>query len=288
MICMHHYQLGKRNGALLRFRSDQGDGYCDVHPWPELGDDPLEKQLDLLKMGVLTPLTKNALHFAKLDAEGRHRGIHLLEGLTVPKSHLLIQELTVDSPQVVEQAREEGFHTFKVKLGQDLFEELKILQPLLTFKETKWRLDFNGSLSQGKMNEFLEQDLNFEAIEFCEDPFSTTSMSFPLPIARDWEKPEVYAYRIVKPAVDEWEQIQESKPMIFTSYLGHPFGQVTDAFAAATCQCQEVCGLLSHRVYPKNPFSELLSWSGPEWKSPEGTGFGFDPLLRNLEWESLI
>jgi len=289
MIWAHHYQLDKRRGTLLRVRSETGEGYCDLHPWPELGDDPLEKQLDLLKMGVLTPLTSNALNFSRLDSQGRYSGVHLLEGLTVPESHFLLTELNDVSESLVDQACREGFQTFKVKLGQNLKSELAILKPLLERHGTKWRLDFNGSLSPEKRDELIAADLYADAVEFCEDPFSAQLSPFPFPIARDWEKTETYEYRIVKPAVDDWEMIkEEKKPVVFTSYLGHPLGQVSDAYMAAESRCPEVCGLLSHRVYPKNQFSEMLSWSGPKWRSPAGTGFGFDELLKNLEWEMLI
>jgi len=288
MIWAHLYQLGKREGALLRVMTEPGEGYCDVHPWPELKDDPLEKQLDLLRMGVLTPLTKQSLSFADIDALGRQKKQHLLNGVSVPDSHFLLTELNEDSKSLVEQALSEGFQTFKVKLGKDLSQELFYLRPLLQKNGTKWRLDFNGALTLDKTSEFLSAKLNFAAIEFCEDPFSASPTDFPLPVAWDWEKPESYDYRIIKPSVDNWQALSESKPVIFTTYLGHPLGQVADAYAAARSHCQNVCGLLSHRVYPKSPFSEGLSWYGPKWKSPEGTGFGFDELFKDLKWERLI
>lgn len=288
MIEEHHYQLGERQGVLLKVKSGAGVGYCDVHPWPELGDDPLEKQIDLLKMGVLTPLTQNALEFARLDAEGRVAGRSLFQDLTVPDSHFLIKKLDDTACQLVEGAISEGFQTFKVKLGSDLSRELTFLQPLLGFKGTKWRLDFNGSLTADKFNLILQADLSADAIEFCEDPAPHTLPSFPYPTAVDWEKFQPYDYRVVKPAVDPWQLIKDSKPLIFTTYLGHPLGQAADAFAAANCQCREVCGLLSHRVYVKNQFSEELSWWGPEWRSPRGTGLGFDEQLNRLEWKRLL
>lgn len=276
MIHVHHYTLGDREGALL----EVDGGYCDVHPWPELGDLPLFKQLNLLKEGTLTPLTKQSLEFARLDAAARKKGRGLLEGVTVPQSHFLIKKLDQDTINLVHQAFDEGFRTFKVKLGKDLPKEITLIKPLLELPQTRWRLDFNGSLCQ----EFLNADLNFDAIEFCEDPGLD---EFPLPVAWDREEVSHYQYRIVKPAVDDWRSMRTNKPLIFTTYLGHPLGQVADAYVAGVFQCKEVCGLLSHRVYAPNAFSECLSWSGPEWRSPEGTGFGFDHLLEGLSWQSL-
>jgi len=46
-----------REGALLRV----GEGFADVHPWPELGDAPLDEQLALLSHGQTTPLTRRSL-----------------------------------------------------------------------------------------------------------------------------------------------------------------------------------------------------------------------------------
>src|SRR5687768_11414487 len=63
----HRYQLmpcrrlspiataGARKGALLRMRTDSGaEGFADLHPWPELGDLPLETQLAMLARGETT------------------------------------------------------------------------------------------------------------------------------------------------------------------------------------------------------------------------------------------
>ena len=46
----------RRRGALIRV----GSGFADFHPWPELGDEPLETQLAKLARGETTPLTRRA------------------------------------------------------------------------------------------------------------------------------------------------------------------------------------------------------------------------------------
>jgi O-succinylbenzoate synthase len=69
-----------REGALLR----NDDGFADVHPWPELGDAPLDEQLALLADGQITPLTRASLQCAALDRNARRRGVSLFEGLTIP------------------------------------------------------------------------------------------------------------------------------------------------------------------------------------------------------------
>src|SRR3954463_14889162 len=74
---------GRRLGALIRV----GDGFADVHPWPELGDAPLDQQLALLARGETTALTRASLRFAELDAAARHDGRWLFERVTIPMSH---------------------------------------------------------------------------------------------------------------------------------------------------------------------------------------------------------
>ena len=46
-----------RHGALIRTES----GFADVHPWPELGDAPLDEQLRLLARGADNQLIARAL-----------------------------------------------------------------------------------------------------------------------------------------------------------------------------------------------------------------------------------
>src|SRR5437763_8510701 len=74
---------GRREGALIRV----GSGFADVHPWPELGDEPLGAQLDLLRSGKTTTLTRRSLELAKIDGDARERGFNLFAGLQIPRSH---------------------------------------------------------------------------------------------------------------------------------------------------------------------------------------------------------
>ena len=65
--------MGARRGALIRVDG----GFADVHPWPELGDAPLDEQLALLARGETTPLTRASLHWARVDADARARGVSI-------------------------------------------------------------------------------------------------------------------------------------------------------------------------------------------------------------------
>ncbi len=289
-IFFHNYRLSRRSGALLKVIFRDGlTGYGDCHPWPELGDLPLKEQLNCLVDNRTTKLTKQSLKFARIDAEGRGEKKNLLRSLNVPKSHYLLMSLGKNSQKELEQALSEGFEHFKVKLGANLVKELKILSPMLETPRTRWRLDFNNQLKQLTLLKSLEND----TIEFVEDPFPYDKRWYEFPFAIAFDRQEnppenAYQYKIVKPAIEA--MMESCKPLIVTSYLGHPLGQAADAYAAANLakQCDvRVCGLLSHRVYPRNLFSERLSWQGPDWKHPEGTGFGFDDLLEGIKWHKL-
>ena len=58
-----------RQGALLR----AGDGFADMHPWPELGDAPLDEQLALLARGETTPLTRRSTSSSRGSPAARRR-----------------------------------------------------------------------------------------------------------------------------------------------------------------------------------------------------------------------
>ena len=72
-ISFSSYALAaKRQGALLKVEFEEGMiGYADCHPWPELGDVPLQEQLHLLARAEKTALTACALEWALLDATAR-------------------------------------------------------------------------------------------------------------------------------------------------------------------------------------------------------------------------
>lgn len=285
-IFASEYQLGERKGALLKVVFADGlAGFSDCHPWPELGDPPLARQLKKLSQNITTCLTEKALKFARLDALARKNGDSLLKNLDIPKSHCLIMNLNRSTIKEIERALEEGFDTFKVKLGSRLDEELSILDPLMAIPQVKWRLDFNNRLKRSG-----DLKIKKEGIEFIEDPFPYDKRwhEFPFPIACDRQidaDEKSYHYKVFKPAVEDFKET--AKPLVVTSYLGHPLGQAADAYVAGNLAKKydvRVSGLLSHRVYPPSVFSEQLAASGPLWKSPEGTGFGFDGLLKTLNW----
>ncbi len=200
--------LAPRKGSLLKIQFKDGKvGYADCFPWPELGDLPLTSQLDLLKKGHLTNLTRRSLFFAQMDSEARaahtslwnfgdkgdmgkreNRESHIGG---IPPSHALLAHLKLLTPVLLESLASQGFTSIKLKLGSSNFREgarvLAQLGSLLRQYSLKVRLDFNSALTgddveiffqelgQGLdpgLNQKLNQKLKLarEQIDFIEDP----------------------------------------------------------------------------------------------------------------------
>ncbi len=253
---------GAREGALLR----AGDGFADVHPWPELGDAPLDEQLALLGRGETTPLTRASLHLARIDGEARRRGVSLFAGLAIPESHWP----GADPPP--------HFDTVKIKGMQPLPEQVRI------------RIDFNATLTP---EEFLRiaETLPRERIDFIEDPCPydegvwralREQTGLRLAVDRVAGAADVVVH---KPALSiEWPSHPD---VVVTSYMDHALGQFGAAYAAATHEVNPRCGLFTHVLYEADAFFERIESDGARLLPPRGTGLGFDDLLESLPWQSI-
>ncbi|MDQ3281893.1 MAG: hypothetical protein M3Q69_10830 [Acidobacteriota bacterium] len=281
-IWVHRYELvpkrrlsevarpGARSGALLRI----GDGFADVHPWPELGDAPLDEQLALLARGELTPLTRASLHHAQIDGDARKRGVSLFEGLKIPESHWP----GPDPPP--------EFDTVKLKGLQPFPENVRL------------RIDFNATLTP---DEFLRiaQTLPRERIDFIEDPCTydaetwealrtATNLRLALDLAATGSRPQATPFDVLihKPAINS-EFPDFTGEIVVTSYMDHPIGQFTAAYVAATHNVSPRCGLMTHVLYEPDAFIERIQRDGARLLPPRGTGIGLDDLLENLPWKLL-
>jgi len=255
-----------RRGALIRI----GSGFADVHPWPELGDEPLPRQLAMLARGLTTPLTARSLALAKVDADAREAGRSLFEGVIIPQSHWPGS----DPPP--------AFSIAKVKTGAALPDRVRL------------RIDYNAMLTA---EEFLEvaAALPRDRIDFIEDPCpydgptwsmlrERTGLRLALDRAFATEGVDVV---VVKPAIQDIDMfIEWGSSFIVTSYMDHPVGQLGAAYVAATHEVG-VCGLLTHVLFQPNAFSERLRIAGTRLLPPDGSGLGFDDLLESLPWKKL-
>jgi O-succinylbenzoate synthase len=258
---------GPRRGALIRVNG----GVADIHPWPELGDLPLDEQLALLARGEATPLTRASLEFASLDAPARRDGRSLFDGLTIPPSHWP----GPDPPA--------AFDTVKLKSIDVIPDRVQL------------RIDFNATLTA---EEFVQiaATLPRERIDFIEDPCSydaavwrelrsTTGLRLALDRAASSSEADSYDVLILKPALEEIPRTNAE--IVVTSYMDHPIGQLCAAYAAATANITSTCGLITHVLFENDPFIERMHIDGTRLVPPDGSGWGFDDLLENLPWQKL-
>ncbi|MBA2727617.1 MAG: hypothetical protein H0U49_05530 [Parachlamydiaceae bacterium] len=299
--------IGQRNraGALLRITFEDGlVGYCDCHPWIELGDLPLSKQLLALYHSSSTPLLNCSLLFARIDAQARQHKRSLFEGLEIPPSHQLVSLSDDIAPFTADEIT-----FFKIKSGNQPEEEIKTLSSWISdHPQIKLRLDFNEKLSR---NEFLYYWKSVpesvkQCIDFIEDPYKyepdyytedQEQLDISFAVDKSSEKalefPQSAEVIVHKPAVDLPPKFSSSNTkLVVTTYLDHPFGQMCAAYAAATLKAQypsqiHCCGLLSHKCYQGDSFIQSVQSSGPNLIPSKGTGFGFDELLKEVPWQSL-
>jgi O-succinylbenzoate synthase len=271
---------GAREGALLRV----DDGFADLHPWPELGDLPLDEQLVLLVRGEPTQQTRASLRLAELDGEARRRGVSLFDGLTIPESHWPGNE----PPH--------GFDTIKIKGVQPIPPHVRV------------RIDFNATLTTEQFLRVAET-LPKEQIDFIEDPCpydaevwrelqTKTGLRLALDLATTVSGEQVGAavppptanrqpptILVHKPALHpQWPWHDD---IVVTSYMDHPIGQYGAAYMAATHDVNPRCGLFTHVLYEPDAFLERVRSEGARLLPPGGTGIGFDDLLENLPWTSI-
>ncbi|MEP2777448.1 MAG: enolase C-terminal domain-like protein [Luteolibacter sp.] len=290
-------------GALIR----AGDGYGCIHPWPELGDPPLDKCLEDLRGRRFWPIVRRAMRCAEFDNAARTAEESLFEEMEIPVSHATL--VKADAAEVA-AAVEAGFTVVKMKAGRNLEREAEFLKAMAeAHPGLKWRLDFNESLNPEGAENFLETlgEAVRRKIDFLEDisAFSEATWAalwkkYRVPLAVDMESgPHRKAAQVtvIKPAVDEPFLLGEAAAMnsqrvVMTSYMDHPLGQAFAAWEAARLELLfpglvGICGLQTHHLFKKDAFVEKLGDWKPGFTVPGGTGLGFDDELAALPWLKL-
>ena len=264
---VHRYTLRMRSGivregALLRV----DDGFADVHPWPDLGDAPLDEQLARLARGETTPLTRASLRCAAIDGDARRRGVSLFDGLTIPLSHWPGSDPPLE------------FDTVKLKRAVDLPPDVRI------------RIDFNARLTAEEFVRIAET-LPRERVDFIEDPCPydedvwrelRARTGLRLALDRFSGNADVLVH---KPALQIEFPVHDD--VVVTSYMDHAIGQFYAAYVAATHTVNPRCGLMTHVLYEPDAFFERIERDGARLLPPGGTGLGFDDLLERLPWKSI-
>lgn len=281
-IFFHRYRLvprralsavarpGPREGALLRV----GEGFADLHPWPELGDPSLSEQLASLAAGRPALQAQASLAMAAADAQARREGRSLFDGLEIPDSHWP----GIDAPP--------EFDTIKVK-GLDAYPEGRRL-----------RIDFNATLTP---EQFLRiaRELPADRVDFVEDPCpwdpktwrslrEQTGLRLALDLAAGPQPAVSDAWDVLvyKPATGATLPPTD-RELVVTSYMDHPVGQLFAAWFAAKRTVSNRCGLMTHVLYEPDAFIERMRRDGARLLPAAGTGIGFDDLLEALPWQKL-
>ena len=290
-------------GVLIRVNG----GYGCIHPWPELGDPPLEKCLADLAGPRRWAIVRRALRCAEFDSVARQFEHSLFEEMEVPDSHAT---LSMARAEGVAHAVEAGFTMIKLKAGRNpAAETLFLNQMAAEHPALKWRLDFNESLDAEAFAAFVNllAPATRGAIDFVEDPcpysdgvWKDLQRRTGIRFAVDREASTQSAaarVMVIKPAIDEPFLLAEaalahSQRVILTSYMEHPVGQTFAAWEAARLSLQfpglvGICGLQTHHLFEPDAFSEWLGPWLPVFQPPAGFGLGFDELLDALPWSPL-
>jgi O-succinylbenzoate synthase len=291
------------DGVLIKV----GHGYGCIHPWPELGDPPLEKCLADLAGARRWPIVRRALRCAQYDAVAREREESLFEEMEVPPSHAT---LSTADPALAEQAIDAGFTHLKLKCGRDANKERACIESTAAEHPTvRWRLDFNETLEPADVVDWLGglSDAARRTLDFLEDPCPYSDSAWAklfretrIPLAVDREAAPGSAAAqvcVIKPAIDEPWLLAESalghgQRLVVTSYMDHPIGQAFAAWEAARLGLEfpgqpGICGLRTDVCFQPDAFTELLGAWSPAFTPPPGTGLGFDDLLDALPWTRL-
>lgn len=290
-------------GALIQIDG----GFGCIHPWPELGDPPLEKCLADLAGARRWPIVRRAIRCTEYDRAARVFDHSLFEEMEVPDSHATLARNDVAE---VALAVEAGFSTVKLKLGRDPAAEAGFLDDMAAeYPAIAWRLDFNESLAPEMAAEFLMSlhEKSRAAIRFVEDPCPYSESAWTalhrqtrVKLAVDREAAPLSAaaqVMVVKPAIDEpfllaEAAIRNRQQVVVTGYMDHPVGQAFAAWEAARLGLQfpglvGMCGLQTHHLFEPDAFTEMLGPWSPVFQPPAGNGLGFDNLLDELPWTRL-
>jgi o-succinylbenzoate synthase len=302
-IWIHRYELKPREakakprqGVLIKTEwASHQVGYSDLHPWPEFGEPELDEHIRSLHDLKFTSLVENSMEFNYWDREYRLLKRNAFLGLSLPRSHRLVFDLDELNEEQLREWHREGFTHIKVKLGRSLKTETDTLVHMAYATPLMWRVDFNGRITEPDfMKWWTTLDNSVKAkIDFIEDPLNSGDLKVEGPWANDWKVQSRAQIRIVKPARETDEELARYARIVFTHSLDHTLGQACAAWVAAKFYTQhpkkrEVCGLANTDFFEPNEFSQSWNCEGPRMKPTEGTGFGFDKLLADLQWERLL
>jgi O-succinylbenzoate synthase len=292
-------------GALVEVNGGVG---C-LHPWPEFGDEGVEDQLHILKNGGTTKVIERALRMAAVDGAARRAGVSLFEGQEVPLSHYS-WDGNGDFDEQVERVLREGWRAVKTKGTKDLLGLVTWMERFANAAPgVQMRVDFNSCLSEadfvtwwGMLGEKVRG-----MVDFVEDGFGyqagrweAVRKACGVRLALDKALRGAvsgFDVAVLKPGRRDWRvmvsELPATVPVVLTSAMDHAIGQSFAAWEAA-CALRELgsrvdrCGLCTEHLFEQDAFFERMgSRGGVLTVDREGTGLGFDEVLRGLDWVNL-
>jgi o-succinylbenzoate synthase len=293
-------------GALIRV----GAGYGCIHPWPEFGDLAIAEQLERLAQGVTTPQSAIALECAELDGAAREAGVSLFDGLSIPRSHYSWSFAQPTGPQM-QRLLAESWPGLKAKGFANYGETRGFLEQCARASEghdLKLRVDFNGCLDVHAANQFLEHmplrlynklDLVEDPCPYSESVWTQLQERWRVRLALDkgWQAATSgFSAVVVKPARRDWRVVHARHPgvpLVLTSAMDHPLGQMYAAYQAALARQQlgdrvDLCGLCTQHLFTPDAFTERVHSPGGKLEADSsGGGLGFGDLLERLPWRLL-
>lgn len=168
------------------------------------------------------------------------------------------------------------------------------------------RVDFNSCLSEAdfvtwwgmlgdevkRMVEFVEDGFGYDAVRW-----EAVRNALDVRLALDKALRGAvsgFDVAVLKPGRRDWRamvsELPATVPVVLTSAMDHAIGQSFAAWEAA-CALRELgarvdrCGLCTEHLFEREAFFERLeSRGGVLTVDREGTGLGFDEVLRGLNW----
>jgi hypothetical protein len=289
-------------GFLLKIQSREfRAGFADCRPWPVFKDASVSTHIQLLKKRRLNPLLKRSVFFAHIDGLAREEQKSLWPEKVRLRSHYTLLDLKpLQSDELLQSVREQGFRTLKLKVGRDLANEIPFCLRLAEKNWFRLRLDFNGVDAEPFLKKM--SSLFLSQIEFIEDPgvfderrWRELESKFAVRTALDQALENPLAARsrslmkVIKPAREN--DLARAQDVI-TNSLDHPVGQ---AFAALQAQksVQRLgrqtrdYGLQSSHLFPPSAYFAQMSTNSAFFHGIPGTGIGFDHLLEREPWKQI-
>ncbi len=280
-----------RRGLLLRWEEDGVAGHADLFPWPELGDPDLDSLRSDLRTGKTSQLTDAALAWAQREAAAHRAGLCWFPAPDVRSHVSLAAGDRTQAPLA------------KAKLaGDDPEEAVAILN---RSPATRFRFDLNGLFSDSDRATRWWSALSRwrDRIDFLEDPTDLAHV----PQARAWfpgarialdrfAAEELWRHAdilVLKPSTSAPAPAPSfGGPLVVTSVMGHPVGQLQALHAAQTWRDSGAelleCGLATHHLYEAHPHREWVvnTDSCLRPSLAKGTGLGLSERLDALAWEA--